>query len=210
MPIIVFEGLDNSGKSTMAHRLAAKIPNAIVVREPGGTPIAESIRSVLKDKDRHGKELMDNTTQTLLMFAARRQLAVYINEMLVSNPAKTIVLDRWVFSTYVYQCLTMGFPLDQFENLVQITGIDTIVPNVVILMESTPITEPRDAIEEQFYEKRNEMMAHYRGIMDPTEYASVFPYYGDKTSNLSIVNIDGRTEDDVFKQICDIPEIKRL
>jgi dTMP kinase len=44
---ITFEGIDGSGKSTQARRLADALPNAILTREPGGSTGAEEIRRLL-------------------------------------------------------------------------------------------------------------------------------------------------------------------
>ncbi|HEX4904233.1 MAG TPA: hypothetical protein VFU93_02195, partial [Acidimicrobiales bacterium] len=65
---IAFEGGEASGKSTQADRLAARL-DAVLTREPGGTPIGEQIRSLLLDPAGD----VEARTEALLMAAARAQ-----------------------------------------------------------------------------------------------------------------------------------------
>jgi len=97
---ISFEGLDGAGKST---HIAAAVDllrrrglTVVATREPGGTPIAEKIRSLLL------AEPMDLATETLLMFAARQS---HLTEVI--KPALQrgdwVVCDRFTDATYAYQ-----------------------------------------------------------------------------------------------------------
>lgn len=93
---IVFEGLDNCGKTTQVSLLNKKIPDSITLRELGATPIGESIRTLVLSHE------MSQLSQMLLFMAARREL-----HSTVINPAlregKTVILDRWGWSTIAYQ-----------------------------------------------------------------------------------------------------------
>ncbi|MEK6298865.1 MAG: dTMP kinase, partial [Paraburkholderia tropica] len=72
---ITFEGIDGAGKTThlawfreqLEHKLAAGGRTVVMTREPGGTPLGESLRDLLLH------EQMDLETEALLMFAARRE-----------------------------------------------------------------------------------------------------------------------------------------
>ena len=68
---ITFEGIDGAGKSTHIDRLSAWLQQrghaVLVTREPGGTPLAESLRGLVLH------QAMDALTETLLVFAARRE-----------------------------------------------------------------------------------------------------------------------------------------
>ncbi|WP_322894288.1 MULTISPECIES: dTMP kinase [unclassified Yoonia] len=105
---ITFEGIDGSGKSTQARRLAdhlrAQGGDVILTREPGGSPGAEDIRQLLLtgDTDRWSAE-----TEILLFTAARRDhLEKTILPALAAG--KTVVSDRFADSTRVYQGATRG------------------------------------------------------------------------------------------------------
>lgn len=103
-----FEGIDGSGKSTQARRLAAALTGAghrvCLTREPGGSPGAEEIRRlVLEGKaDRWSLE-----TEILLFTAARRDhLEKTIRPALARG--EVVICDRFADSTRVYQGLTRG------------------------------------------------------------------------------------------------------
>jgi dTMP kinase len=105
---ITFEGIDGSGKSTQARRLAEWLGNqgddVVHTREPGGSPGAEEIRQLLLtgDPDRWSAE-----TEILLFTAARRDhLEKTILPALAAG--KTVVSDRFADSTRVYQGATRG------------------------------------------------------------------------------------------------------
>ena len=105
---ITFEGIDGSGKSTQARRLAdhlrAQGHDVVLTREPGGSPGAEEIRALVLqgDPDRWSPE-----TEILLFTAARRDhLEKTIRPALKAG--KTVVCDRFADSTRVYQGVTRG------------------------------------------------------------------------------------------------------
>src|SRR6056297_1264448 len=101
---ITFEGIDGSGKSTQARLLADRLPDAVLTREPGGSPGAEEIRRLLLtgDTDRWSAE-----TEILLFTAARRDhLERTIAPALASG--RDVVTDRFADSTRVYQGATRG------------------------------------------------------------------------------------------------------
>ncbi len=101
---ITFEGIDGSGKSTQARHLANRLPEALLTREPGGSPGAEEIRALLLtgDPDRWSAE-----TEILLFTAARRDhLEKTIRPALAQG--RTVISDRFADSTRVYQGATRG------------------------------------------------------------------------------------------------------
>ena len=102
---ISFEGIDGSGKSTQARllheQLLAEGHDAILTREPGGSPGAEEIRALLLsgDVDRWSPE-----TEMLLFTAARRDhLERTIRPALAAG--RIVICDRFVDSTRMYQGL---------------------------------------------------------------------------------------------------------
>ena len=100
---ITFEGPEGAGKSTnlkvFARALADSGCEALLTREPGGTPVAERIREVLLSQH---DELMDADAELLLMFAARAQhLNTLIKPALAQG--RVVISDRFTDATYAYQ-----------------------------------------------------------------------------------------------------------
>jgi dTMP kinase len=97
---ITLEGVDGAGKSThldwIAGRIEAAGQRVLVTREPGGTPLGEELRRLLLAQSMHLE------TETLLMFAARREHLQRV--ILPALAAGTWVLcDRFTDATYAYQ-----------------------------------------------------------------------------------------------------------
>ena len=116
---ITFEGIDGAGKSSHIEGLAAWLRDqgqtVVVTREPGGTPLAERLRELVLH------EAMDVLTETLLVFAARRDhLAQTIEPALAAGT--TVLCDRFTDATFAYQGGGRGFDgavLTQLEAWVQ-------------------------------------------------------------------------------------------
>jgi len=100
---ITFEGIDGCGKSTQARLLLDHMNNSgvetILVREPGGTNISESIREILLHSS---SSQMGDRTESLLMTASRAQLT---QEVIIPNidQGKFVIADRYSDSTLAYQ-----------------------------------------------------------------------------------------------------------
>ena len=116
---ITFEGIDGAGKSThmvaVAQRLGREGLPATCTREPGGTPLAESLRELMLH------QTMDSLTEALLVFAARRDhLELVIRPALARG--ETVLCDRFTDATFAYQGGGRGLDrsiLEQLEEWVQ-------------------------------------------------------------------------------------------
>lgn len=119
---LTIEGTEGVGKSTnlafVADWLRGRGIEVIVTREPGGTPLAEEIRSLLLSKR---DESFDETAELLLVFAARAQhLAQVIKPALARGV--WVLSDRFTDATYAYQGGGRGLSkatIEQLEQLVQ-------------------------------------------------------------------------------------------
>ena len=113
-PIIVFEGIEGSGKShhisIVSKYLSKKKINHIKIREPGGNPNSEKIRKlILNNKSNFNKD-----TDLLLYMAARSE---NMNIIKKSFNKKIILIDRFTDSTIAYQHYGMGVDLNLIETL---------------------------------------------------------------------------------------------
>jgi len=113
-PIIVFEGIEGSGKShhisIVSKYLIKKKINHIKIREPGGNPNSEKIRKLILNK----RSNFNKDTDLLLYMAARSE---NINIIKKSYNKKIILIDRFTDSTIAYQHYGMGVDLNLIETL---------------------------------------------------------------------------------------------
>lgn len=131
---ISFEGIEGVGKTTALQfardYIEKKKINYVMTREPGGTPIAEAIRSVLLN---HYTEAMSRDTELLLMFAGRAQ-----NIAQVILPAlergQWVLSDRFTDASFAYQGGGRGVPIEHIEQLARWVQKD-LAPDVTILLD---------------------------------------------------------------------------
>ena len=113
-PIIVFEGIEGSGKShhisVVSKYLAKKKISHIKVREPGGNPNSEKIRKLILNNESN----FNQNTDLLLYMAARSENIDLIKK---SYNKKIILIDRFTDSTIAYQHFGMGVDINLIESL---------------------------------------------------------------------------------------------
>jgi dTMP kinase len=126
---IALEGGEASGKSTQARLLAARL-DAVLTREPGGTPVGARMREVLLDPSVQG---LDPRAETLLMAADRAQhVSSVVRPALAAG--RTVVSDRSAFSSIAYQGYGRGLALDEVQ---QVSDWATcgLWPSLVVLVD---------------------------------------------------------------------------
>ena len=113
-PIIVFEGIEGSGKShhisVVSKYLSKKKINHIKIREPGGNPNSEKIRKLILNN----KSNFNKNTDLFLYMAARSENIEVIKR---TFNKKIILIDRFTDSTIAYQHYGMGVDLHLIKNL---------------------------------------------------------------------------------------------
>ena len=113
-PIIVFEGIEGSGKShhisVVSKHLTKKKISHIKIREPGGNPNSEKIRKLILNN----KSNFNQNTDLLLYMAARSENIDLIKK---SYNKKIILIDRFTDSTIAYQHFGMGVDINLIEAL---------------------------------------------------------------------------------------------
>lgn len=139
---ITFEGIDGAGKSSHIASLANAFAEAgrqvVLTREPGGTPLAEKLRVMVLN------DAMDPLTESLLVFAARRDHVV--NVILPALGRGEVVLcDRFTDSSFAYQGGGRGFDLGvlkALEQWVQTPGADgtsaVLQPDLTLWFDLAP------------------------------------------------------------------------
>ena len=134
---ITFEGIDGCGKSTQAKLLLEymnkSVVETILVREPGGTNISESIREILLHSS---SGQMGDRTESLLMTASRAQLT---QDVIIPNmdQGKFVIADRYSDSTLAYQ--GGGRNLD-IEWLIELNNYATftLLPDITFFVDIRP------------------------------------------------------------------------
>lgn len=111
---ITLEGIDGAGKSThlegIGEFLRSRGKDAVLTREPGGTPLGEKLRTVLL------AQAMTAETEALLMFAARREHIVQVIAPALAG-GRWVVSDRFTDATYAYQGAGGGMAKDRIALL---------------------------------------------------------------------------------------------
>jgi len=132
--LIALEGIDGSGKSTIAKRLVEKLresgTSVILSREPGGTAIGEQIREILLQQESLS---MLPTTEMLLFAAARAQ---HVGELVRPALAEglTVVADRFVDSSLAYQWGGRGLEKRAVDLAIEL-ATDGLEPDLRILLD---------------------------------------------------------------------------
>ena len=110
---ITFEGMEGSGKSTQASVLAARIKETgqkvVLTREPGGTPVGEAIRRLVKSEDTD--DVLCSEAEILLFAASRAQLVRQV-VLPALKRGDIVISDRFADSTTVYQGMARGLHSD--------------------------------------------------------------------------------------------------
>ena len=156
---ITFEGGEGSGKSTQIRRLATRLQEQgcelLVTREPGGTPEAEAIRSLLVSGD---VARWTPRSEALLNYAAREQhLEQVIRPALAAG--KVVLCDRFMDSTRAYQGYAGGVDL-AFIDALERAIVASTRPSLTLVFDLDPaigLARARsrgDAVAEDRYERK--------------------------------------------------------
>ncbi len=131
---ISLEGIDGAGKSTHLNFVADLVRTmghpVLITREPGGTPLGEKLRTLMLTEPMHPE------TETLLMFAARREhIATVIEPALAVG--NWVVSDRFTDATYAYQGGGRGVAEQKIQNL-EAWVHQGLQPDLTLLFDLNP------------------------------------------------------------------------
>ncbi|MCH9799272.1 MAG: dTMP kinase [Betaproteobacteria bacterium] len=173
---ITLEGMDGAGKSThipaIIDQIKALGETVVCTREPGGTPLAEQLRAILLHQAMHAE------TETLLMFAARRE---HIEQVIAPAIARgdCVISDRFTDATYAYQAGAKAVPIAKI-NVLETWVQGDLQPDMTLLfdvpvavsLERLALARTPDKFEREgadFFEKlRNAYLA--RAKQDPARF----------------------------------------
>ncbi|VFP79909.1 dTMP kinase [Candidatus Erwinia haradaeae] len=137
---IVIEGLEGAGKTTSSYIVASLlrkygINNIICTREPGGTPLAEKLRTIITN-DITQKEHITHYTELLILYAARIQLVENVIKPALMR-GTWVIGDRHTLSSQAYQGGGRGINHDFILHLQQeIMG--NFIPDLTLYLDVTP------------------------------------------------------------------------
>jgi dTMP kinase len=137
---LTLEGIDGAGKSSHIDALEAlfKAQGRAVARtrEPGGTPLAESLRTMILEQP------MDPLTESLLVFAARRDHVLQVIAPALAR-GEVVLCDRFTDATFAYQGAGRGFDaavLSTLEAWVQAAPQALLQPDITLWFDLPPET----------------------------------------------------------------------
>jgi len=132
---VALEGVDGSGKSTVARALLEALDRrgieAILVREPGGTVVGEAVRSLLLDSD-----ALDDWAAVFLFAAQRSELARDVIEPAL-EAGTWVISDRSYYSSIAYQGRARGLGEDRVRTINE-TGLEGVIPDFVFVLDVDP------------------------------------------------------------------------
>ncbi|MEF9955978.1 MAG: dTMP kinase [Acinetobacter sp.] len=132
---ISFEGTEGVGKSTLIRKIHQYFEQqgkeVVLTREPGGTPLAEQIRSLLLAVNHDEK--MSHDTELLLMYAARAQ---HLQQVILPalDAGKIVLSDRFTDASFAYQCAGRGLSQEKLQLLNQ-TFVSRM-PNITFWLDA--------------------------------------------------------------------------
>jgi len=173
--LIVFEGIDGSGKSSQAAAIAAVLRDrglaVVTCRDPGSTPVGDAVRELLLH--RHDLKLTA-AAEMLLYMAARAQLVREVIQPAIDE-GRWVIADRFLLSNVVYQGHAGGLPPEQVRQVGEVaTG--GLSPDVTVLLDADLQTlakrldRPLDRLESrgEAYRQRVQQGYHREAADDPS------------------------------------------
>jgi dTMP kinase len=196
LPFITFEGSEGCGKTTQVQKLAERLARSgvthLVTREPGGTPIGETIRELLQFAPHNSS--MTPETELFLFEASRSQLVREIIKPALER-GMCVIADRFFDSTTVYQGAARTLDRELIERL-NTFAVGDCIPDVTFALDVDAATAksrmqgPRktDRMEQQAAEFYERVREGYRALA--------------KREPSRVVLIDGsRTADEIENEI---------
>lgn len=131
--LVVFEGSEGAGKSTQLRMLAARLSAAgipvVPLREPGGTPVGDAIRTILLDP----RSEISAGAEALLFMASRAELVRREIQPALKR-GDVVLMDRFFLSTYAYQIAGRGLSEEEVR-AANCLATEGLVPDLTIMLD---------------------------------------------------------------------------
>jgi dTMP kinase len=163
---VTFEGIDRSGKTTQARMLADALGDeAVAVREPGGTPLGERVRELLKDP----RADVGPHAEALLFAAARAELCRRVIRPALAA-GRVVVSDRFLDSSLAYQGAARGLGVQEVLDLNR-WATEGLTPDLTIYLALDPAEASRrggqaDRFEDEGRELQERVRDAYERLAD--------------------------------------------
>jgi dTMP kinase len=198
---ITFEGTEGSGKSTQIKRLAERLSKlgheVLTLREPGGTPISEEIRHLLKHSE--ANRAMFPETELLLMNAARAQL---VREVIAPalQAGKVVLCDRFFDSTIVYQGHARGLDLKDVRRIIDYAIANTLPDLTLLLRVPLEVSEQRRASRQAAAPQRDRFEETDRAFFQRVEeaYDNLARAEGDRVRLIDATNPEEEVAESIW------------
>ena len=131
--LIILEGSEGAGKTTQLKLLTGRLNRAgfdvLPLREPGGTPLGDSIRSILLDPSGH----ISPAAEALLFMASRAQIVRDEIDPALERGV-VVLMDRFFLSTYAYQIDGRGLPEEEIRSANALAS-GGLVPDLTLVLQ---------------------------------------------------------------------------
>lgn len=201
LPFVTFEGSEGCGKSTQVHRLAKRLDQlripCLVTREPGGTPIGETIRELLQFAPHNST--MTPETELLLFAASRSQLVREIIKPALER-GLCVISDRFFDSTTVYQGAARKLDREMVERLNAFV-INDCVPDITFVLDVDASTAKSRMQQRRKVDRMEQQPAEFY-----ERVRKAYQELAERESN-RVVWIDGshnadQIENEIWKGLC--------
>ncbi len=183
--LISFEGIDGAGKSTqiqeLLHALSDRGVDALILREPGGTAVAEKIRQILLESSHEISPIGE-----LLLFSASRAELIQGVVMPALASGKTVILDRFFDSTTAYQGYGRGIDMELLRSIIAISTCG-LIPDITFYLD----LEPEEAMKRKF-SKTSLPLAFENDELDRMERSGIEFYRKVRQGYLDIARINSQ------------------
>ncbi len=195
--LITFEGIDGAGKSTQVKKLKKYLTennhDVLVLREPGGTIVAEKIRDLLLENKHDITPIGE-----LLLFSASRAELVQHTILPALEKRTVVILDRFYDSTTAYQGYGRGLDLDVLQSINAIAS-SGLVPDITFYLDISP----EDALIRKFSEK-SIPLAFEENELDRMENSGLGFYQRVRDGYMKLAEHNDRF---VLLNACDDPQV---
>ena len=180
---IVIEGGDGCGKTSVITGLKNRYKNAIFVREPGGTPFGEKVRSLIMDNGEISK-----VTEMYLFSASRSELVEKVVIPGIKN-GDLIICDRFVYSSYAYQGVGAGIGVENVD-MVNSFAIRDVKPDLVIYLKVQKgfRAEAENRLDERSEEEKHKIYEAYNMLAKVND-------------NFYTLNVEGKSQEEVLNEV---------